>query len=316
MQPREIRQAVRSWIPAVTHGDRSPLLVYDRCESTMLRCLLCLIAIPSLLAAQESPKVREAPGPTTSARIRVSCRVQQAYVGPAQQWFNSGVDSLSDEQITDLERVLSTDAEDICARGYLIAHGQDRALRRMEHVLWMIENHPAWDGFALNLSLPRYANEQVAYDNIRTAWLQQARADQKSGTVLHHAAVFFGWREPDYAEALLKRAINLEPEVEFHVQGLGILYGSAQFSPRNPSFAARAKSILLSSSDPLIVAGALNEIGTLRGGDFVKSLSARLSEVAGKQNAEDILRDLRFRSARSISSQCIPLPLLRRCVDR
>jgi hypothetical protein len=120
MQPREIRQAVRSWIPAVTHGDRSPLLVYDRCESTMLRCLLCLIAIPSLLAAQESPKVREAPGPTTSARIRVSCRVQQAYVGPAQQWFNSGVDSLSDEQITDLERVLSTDAEDICARGYLI----------------------------------------------------------------------------------------------------------------------------------------------------------------------------------------------------
>jgi len=290
--------------------------MYDGCECLMPRCLLFLIAIPSLLAAQESPKVREAPAPTTPMRVRITCSVQQAYVGPAQQWFNSGLDSLSDEQIRDLETVLSIDPEDICARGYLIAHGLDRVLRRMEYVLWMIENHPDWDGFALNLSLPRYANDQVAYDKIRTAWLQQARPDQKSGTVLHHAAVFFGWREPDYAEALLKRAINLEPEVEFHVQGLGILYGSAQFNSRNPSFAARTKSILLSSADPLIVAGALNEIGTLRGGDFVKSLSARLSEMAGNRNAEDILMDLRYRSARYIRSQCKPVPLLRRCVDR
>jgi hypothetical protein len=280
--------------------------------SAMLYCLLFLLAIPSFLAAQESPG---APKPKTPARIRVSCSVQSPYLGPARQWFNSGLDSLSDEQIAGLEAVLSTRPEDTCARGYLIAHGKDRVLRRMEHVLWMIENHPEWEGFLVNLSFPRYADEQVAYDGIRAAWSQQVRPNQQSGTVLHNAAVFFGWREPDYAEALLKRAINLEPEVAFNVEGLGVLYGSSQFNSRNPSFATRAKSILLSSTDPLIVGGALNEIGTLRGGDLVRSLSERLSELARNRNAMDVLQDLPSRSAKYLHNQCDPVPLLRRCVD-
>jgi hypothetical protein len=275
-----------------------------------------LIVIAQTPVAQEPPKVREAPKPATPARVRVSCSVQVLYMGPAKQWFNYGLDSLSDEQIAGLETVLSASPEDTCARGCLIAHGQGHVPHRMEHVLWMIENHPEWDGFILNLSLPRYANEQLAYDRIRAAWLHQVRLDQQSGTVLHNAAVFFTWSEPDYAEELLIRAINLEPDVPFHREGLGILYGGFQFNSRSPSFAARAKSILLSSTDPLIVGGALNEFGTLRSSELTKALSERLSELAGNRNAMDVLKDLPSRSARYSVNRCDPVPLLRKCDNR
>src|SRR6266545_1740346 len=118
---------------------------------SMLRFLLSLITLLSVLVAQESGKWR---GPTTPpprvmtpSRIRVGCAVQSAYVGPAGQWFNSGPNSLSDAPIANLEKALATNPEDICVRGYLIAHGQGYVSRRMDHVLWMVQNHPEWDGF-------------------------------------------------------------------------------------------------------------------------------------------------------------------------
>jgi hypothetical protein len=283
----------------------------------MLYCLVVLITIPSLLVAQEPPRVKEAPKAPTPGRIRVGCAVQAAYLGPAPQWFNS-VDSLSEEQIADLEKLLSTVPEDICARGYLIAHGKGRVSRRKEHVLWMIEHHPEWDGFLLGSILMWIIDGPAANDQIRAAWLQQTGPDQQSGTVLHHAAVFFEWREPDYAEALLKRAIDLEPNVAFHVERLGIMYGRSQFGSRNPSFAARAKSALLSSTDPLIVAGALNEMRPHNkgaDGDLGKLLLARLGELAGDRSAIEVLKDLPSRSVRYRRYQCDPIPLLRRCVD-
>src|SRR5262249_46643976 len=120
----------------------------------MPSCLPPLITVLSVLVAQESGKLPAptAPPPVTPSRIRVGCAVQQGYVGPAAQWFNAGPESLSVAQIANLEKALSTNPEDICARGYLIAHGQGYVSRRMDHVLWMVQNHPEWDGFMLNLS--------------------------------------------------------------------------------------------------------------------------------------------------------------------
>jgi hypothetical protein len=276
-----------------------------------------LIVLLSLSDAQEPPTVKEAPKPATPERIQLVCAVQKPYRGPAQQWF-IGVDSLSDKQIVDLERVLASNPDDICARGYLIAHGDGRVARRLEHVSWMIENHAEWDGFFLASSSTGNSHTQAERDQIREAWSKQAGLHQRSGTVLHNAAVFFESDEPDYAVALLERAIGLEPEVAFHVEALGAVYGRAQLSPRNPSFAERARSTLLSSADPLIVAGALLEMedsskGT---GDFGRELSAKLSELAGNRTAMDILRDLPSRSTRYSRYQCEPVRLQRRCVDR
>jgi hypothetical protein len=271
----------------------------------MLRFLLFLT---TTLVAQEVK-------PATPARIHVGCEVQAAYFGPAQQWFVS-VNSLSDEQIANLESVVAANPDDICARGYLIAHGQDRVPRRIEHVLWMIGNHPEWDGFLLNMSIRNLKSDQAAYDRIRAVWLQQARPEQQSATVLHHAAVFFGLVEPDYAVELLERAIRLEPKVAFHVEGLGILYGHALLQPQNPSFAARTKSALLASTDWVMIAGALHATGKALYGETRKQLSARLMELTGDRAETDLLKDLPSRSEPYLHYRCTPVPLLRRCVDQ
>lgn len=275
----------------------------------MVPAMLCCILITISRLIAEPPLVKEAPRQTTPVRVRVGGSVQAFYTGPAQQWFNNGMYSLSQDQAADLEKVLSTHPEDICARGYLIAHRLGSEPRGLEHLLWMIENHPEWDGFLLS----RADRAQGAYDRIRAAWYGQTRPDQGSGTVLHNAAVFFARTEPYYAEVLLKRAINMEPEVTFHVEGLGRLYGRAQFLSTNPLFAARAKSILLTSSNPLLVGGALSEeMSTMRGGDFLKSLTTRMTELTGNRDAYNALKDLPSRSGRYLHDQCDPMPLLRR----
>ncbi len=207
-----------------------------------------LLIIPSMLMAQEPQKVL-APTPTTPQRIHLGCSVQRPYTGPAEQWFPRS-DSLSDEQIADLEKVLSAHPDDVCTRGYLIAHGHGHVSRRLEHVLWMIKNHPEWDGFLLPTCSAGNDAGHAQYNQIRAAWLQHVAPDQRSGSVLHNAAVFFASREPDYAVALLERAIHLEPDVAFHVEGLGMLFGRAQFRSVSPSFAILAKSIILSLPTP------------------------------------------------------------------
>jgi hypothetical protein len=179
----------------------------------------------------------------------------------------------------------------------------------MDHVLWMVQNHPEWDGFMLNLS--GYPGEQR--DRIRAAWLQHVGPDQRSGTVVDHAALFFEQSEPDFAEILLERAIRLEPDVPFHVERLGMLYGRSQFRPSsNLAFAMRAKSTLLSSTDSLIVAGALNAIRSFSKGDddLGTLLRTRLRELGGDQTPS-----LPSLSDRYRRSQCDPIPLLRRCID-
>jgi hypothetical protein len=98
----------------------------------------------------------------------------------------------------------------------------------MDHVLWMLENHPEWEGFILNLSTPGFGDEAGTEDFVRAAWLRQIRSDQKSGIVLHHAAVFFERQNPDFAAELMHRAIRLEPNVPFYVEALGALYARSQ----------------------------------------------------------------------------------------
>src|SRR5258707_4454388 len=67
----------------------------------MLCSLLLTITIPRLI------QVKEAPKPTTPVRVRVGDSVQAFYTGQAQQWFNNGMYSLSEDQTADLEKVLS-----------------------------------------------------------------------------------------------------------------------------------------------------------------------------------------------------------------
>src|SRR5438045_72498 len=56
---------------------------------------------------------------------------------------------------------------------------------RADHILWMIQNHPEWDGFSLEpfrgVAEPRRSEKRDMGDYIRLkdAWLRQAGLEQK-----------------------------------------------------------------------------------------------------------------------------------------
>lgn len=252
------------------------------------------------------PPIRQEQRPPVPQPIRVGCNVQAAYVGPVPQWYNAGPDSLSDQQIAELEDALHRDPGNVCARGYLIAHGQDRVARRIEHVLWMVEHRPEWEGFLLSGSSRVHPGGSSP---VRAAWLRRM-AQSPSGMVLHHAAVYFMENEPHLAEELYRQAIGLEPEIALHREGLGRLYGrhAASVSP----FSATARSVLMSSEDTVVLAGANDVVRSLsKGGtDLGRAIEWRLRSLAGGR-----LPDLPSRSGEYRQPSCELVPLLRRCED-
>ncbi len=160
-----------------------------------------------------------------------------------------------------------------------------------------------------------WLGEKAEYDRVRSAWLRQAGLDQRNGTVLHHAAIFFETREPDLAVELLQRAIRLEPEVPYHLEGLGLLYGRAVLWPTDPSFVARARTALLSSDSWLVVAGALSAFSSKpEPSDFWHPLLTKLTKLTGNQDLSEVLWRLPSRSARYNLSPCGAIALVR-CVE-
>lgn len=87
------------------------------------------------------------------------------YTGPAEQWYERP-DVLSNQQLLDLERTVTEDPHNVCACGYLIAHGVGNVRFHESHVLWMVRNHPEWDGFLLN-----YVFAASSRDRVRRAWI-------------------------------------------------------------------------------------------------------------------------------------------------
>jgi hypothetical protein len=261
---------------------------------------------------QEPPKAppppREAPKPVTPQRIVVGSQVQAAYAytGPAPRWHFRR-ETLSDAQIVNLEKTLSSRPNDICARGQLAAFAPSASTAegstRVDHLIWMIQHHPEWDGFILNpreaLSEPRGPEELSSYDRLRAAWLQQVEPNQHSGSVLHNAALFFAIREPEFAASLLQRAIYLEPDVPLHVERLGIVYAWAlsttilkrfdvTAAPRREAFAQQAQAALLASDSWVLLVGALtpmNSMTLVLPRELYRLVSARLQLLTGEANA-------------------------------
>ena len=162
--------------------------------------------------------------------IRVGGNVQAPYLGPEGRWVPLGK-RLSDAEITAYEQSLFVNPEDICTRARLISFAYYRTpnfhtANRIDHLLWMIQRHPEWEGFILGpsngLSEGRSNDERAGYIRLRQAWLEQVGPQQTRGIVLHNAAMFFAIREPAFAAELLQRAIAAEPDVPLYVERLGM----------------------------------------------------------------------------------------------
>ena len=229
------------------------------------------------------PPVRDiTPRAATPQRIRVGGNLRWYYPGPAAYWVNSP--GLSDAELEIAERAIQANPADLCARGRIIAfYGYDRpaaqriaGLTRFEHLLWMVRNHPEWDGFSVEpvFNAGTWSRwEHAPSDMLKEAWSQHAKNASSSALLLHNAAMFFAIAEPDTAADLLQRAIQLEPAERFYVERLGLVYAYAQISPeglnrfaviaspeRN-AFAERAWYELLHSTDWLLIRGAVDALG-------------------------------------------------------
>jgi hypothetical protein len=193
----------------------------------------------------------------------------ERWVGPAF--------GLTHEQFETWERAVSNDPDNLCARGLLIAFGpldqerRDIHLTRVDHLVWMIQHHPEWDGFSLEPFhgledlRPRHELDGASYKRLTLAWLMQLGQEQRSGMALHNAAMFFAIREPEFAAGLLKRAIALEPAEDLYVERLGVVYAFAQVrterlvpygvanTPQRVNFARQAREFLRSSDNWILV---------------------------------------------------------------
>jgi len=166
----------------------------------------------------------------------------------------------------------------------------------------MTEHHPEWDGF---LFYPRVYGQSptTLQPGIRSAWLRHIGTSQGNPVVLHHAAKFFGYKEPFLAEELLLRAIRMEPGEPFHQEGLAVLYArEANMPMHHPSFAEHAKAQLLLSNDPMVWAAALNGLLSYPPGSrdpWRSILHTRLGEAR-----EDLIRKLPSQSEKYRNARC------------
>lgn len=181
-------------------------------------------------------------------------------------------------QVKECEQRVMENPEDICARGELISryrHGEPTpgARQRTSHLLWMIRNHPEWDGFTAApeqcLALPRSTDEPGSYDKLKDAWEEKIGSPQRRAIVLHNAAIFFAKQDPKLAVKLLERAIRLEPKESLYTERLGMMYaylllpqkcvikGDPFGRPEFRKLARKGRKLFARSNDWVFLAGGL-----------------------------------------------------------
>jgi hypothetical protein len=139
---------------------------------------------------------------------------------------------LTDSELSHLQQRIAEDPNDICVRGMLIRRTtwvQAKNHPRTRHILWMIENHPDWEGFrfAEYLAVPRSDDEKTGFPQISEAWKRPTTIASRSGRhdLLVNAAHSLAVMDPMEAATLLLRAMELEPNSQVYPYYLGRIYG-------------------------------------------------------------------------------------------
>lgn len=148
---------------------------------------------------------------------------------------------LSPEEAQRLEEELQANPEDLAARIRLLGwytknQFASSAAReaRPKHIFWIIQNRPE----AQIAETPEVWLDPIldkdAYEQAKTLWLQQTKAQETNAIVLGNAADYFLIHDREIAKDLLEKAQTLEPEnPEWseklgHLHSLGLLSTSGQ----------------------------------------------------------------------------------------
>jgi TonB family protein len=201
-------------------------------------------------------------------------------------------------EATALEQQLKTNPEDQQARGRLLGYYFQNAMRgpQMEHVLWLIQNHPESDLLDMRAVIsPTWdgPGAPAEYQRASALWREQISRHLNDARVLGNAAQFFSdpAADPAEAERLLQQARTLEPGNRDWLSRLTGLYvnsittanraatnpGFAKHS--NPQFAADATLRLENSSDGALLASVGRALSSYEVGPG-QSRAAALANVS------------------------------------
>ena len=263
--------------------------------------------------------------PATPKRILIGQDHEDACRAPGSFWICPS--RPSERQLEGYERTLrSVNSNDVCSRGQIIMHyppswDDHKAESRIDHLVWMIDRHPEWDGFTVNPyrgpANPRSERERREVYRLNEAWLKQVGSEQRNSIVLHNAALFFAHRERAFAVALMKRAISLNPNEPVYTERLGLLYSISLMarecfeqgdSPTSASYKAlvrEAQDALRHSQDWILLAGALSatKVGCL---PDTPDLYRKLEEIRPGVKPWAIVDSLPSRSSSWCRSTCVP----------
>jgi tetratricopeptide (TPR) repeat protein len=161
--------------------------------------------------------------------------------------LSKGAD-LTAEEAEDFETKLVKDPDDLSLRimlfNYYSASGCKSGSmleKRIEHLLWIIENCP--DKKIAGLSLLTFVDSEKTYKKLKKLWLKQTEKYADNAVVWGNAGYFFMFYDLDLAEKLFKKAKELEPDNPEWPERLSYVYSTRQFDPSatvRESFAQKA----------------------------------------------------------------------------
>lgn len=141
---------------------------------------------------------------------------------------------LSPDKVKQLEEMVRQNPEDYDSRAALLGHYMftrfspstpgEANQARLGHILWIVEHKPASEIAGRPEASVDKLLEPEAYRQVSNLWIKQSEGVAgRDPAVLANSASFFLIHDPERAEALLKRAIELDPKNASWPQQLGEL---------------------------------------------------------------------------------------------
>ncbi len=237
-------------------------------------------AVPQRTQAAPSPAIAQAAAPSAA---KGAIRVPPPMFSPAYVEALRDILELEPEDAAQIEARLASNPDDFAARLKLIAyHGRaDRAAlpdsrsRRVELVLWLIENRP--DSEILSSPYAALPSADLTSDQSQRAsrsWETAMRDRPPDARVMWNAANFYRELDRSVYVAALEKAVALAPDNENYARPLGLLYAGAILGG-DPALAQRATRTLDSTQSAFLLEPA------------VKLLQSEYnaSQMRGKENA-------------------------------
>ncbi len=200
---------------------------------------------------------------------------------------------LSADEVADLEKKLLQTPDDLAARTQLLGfyftnRSGEASQARVEHVVWIILNHPDSPIAGTPYAHINAILESDAYARARSAWMQQIELHENDALVHGNAAKFFTLSDRELAKELLEKASELDPADARWPRQLGQVYflglsgDSDEARANHAAYSLQMYEKALSLEDELARRSMLQEVAKIafETADFEKARSYALEMVS------------------------------------